>query len=558
MPDVAQSLLLGRPQFHDPTLAAHAREQGVASAWLRALAGGPKDAAAGVDGSFAVALRDTAGRSFAAVDRFATHALAYRVDADGLHFAERADALAGPGGADIDPQALFDYLHFHVSPSPRTVFGNVRRLPPGHFAWFENGTLSVAPYWIPEFDDRAAFSLGREKPGFLRLLRGAVAGQLDGSKPACYLSGGTDSSTVAGMLTQVADRRPATYSIGFEAVGYDEMSYARIAATHFGTEHHEYYVTPDDLVAAIPLVAGHYDQPFGNSSALPAYCCARMARDDGVTRLLAGDGGDELFGGNTRYATQRLLAWYEGLPAPLRSAVLEPFFGLSAVARAPLLRKGSGYIRHARLPMPERMHGFNLLRRTGTTEVLTEAFLRQVDLADADRQQRAVWETPRTADLVNRMLAYDWRYTLAETDLPKVTGTARLAGVDVGFPLLDASLLALSLRLPPAAKLKGLKLRWFFKEALRGFLPDAILAKQKHGFGLPFGPWLTRHDRLRALAADALGSLGTRGIVRPEFIRRLLAELLPAQPGYYGEMVWILVMLEHWLRRHAPDFAQAQ
>ena len=123
------------------------------------------------------------------------------------------------------------------------------------------------------------------------LLANAVRREIGTGRPACFLSGGTDSSTVAGMIREVTGQAPASYSIGFEAEGYDEMAYARIAAKHFGTDHHEYYVTPDDLIAAIPQVATHYDQPFGNSSALPAYYCAKFARENGVTRLLAGDGG---------------------------------------------------------------------------------------------------------------------------------------------------------------------------------------------------------------------------------------------------------------------------
>ena len=111
-----------------------------------------------------------------------------------------------------------------------------------------------------------------------------------------------------------------------------------------------------------------------------------------------------------------------------------------------------------------------------------------------------------------------------------------------------------SLRLPDHYKLKGLKLRWFFKEALRGFLPDEILSKKKQGFGLPFGVWAMRHAGLHRLAADSLGSLSTRGIVRPQFIRELLDSRLAQHPGYYGEMVWILMVLEQWLQHHAPAY----
>ena len=161
------------------------------------------------------------------------------------------------------------------------------------------------------------------------------------------------------------------------------------------------------------------------------------------------------------------------------------------------------------------MQMYNLLLRLGAENVFTPDFLAQVDQADPLRQQQAVWQQVQGASALNRMLAYDWRYTLAEADLPKVCGSTQLAGVAVGFPFLDQRLVDFSLRLPTDYKLKGLKLRWFFKEALRGFLPDEILTKKKQGFGLPFGVWANRHAGLRQFATDSLQVLGARGIVRP-------------------------------------------
>lgn len=550
-PGTARVLTLGAPRFGDARIAKLAREQGDAVAWRAALTQGAARAAAGVEGDFAVGVTDEAGRSFMAVDRFAVHSLCYRIIDGRLHFAARADELAAlPPAAAIAPQAIFDYLYFHVIPSPRTIFQGVHRLPPAHYAWFDRGQLTVAPYWVPEFceDPRPDFkSLAAE---FRQLVRNAVASQLDGSKPACFLSGGTDSSTVAGMLSELTGGRAATYSIGFEAEGYDEMQFARIAAKRFGTEHHEYYVTPDDLVRSIPAVAAHYDQPFGNSSVLPAFYCAKMARDNGVTRLLAGDGGDELFGGNTRYAKQRIFGWYDGVPAALRSGVLEPLLERTPLGTLPLARKGRSYIEQAKVPLPDRMQMYNLLLRLDAAQVFTPDFLAQVDTADPLRQQRAVWQQVPSASALNRMLAYDWRYTLAEADLPKVCGSTHLAGMQVAFPFLDAPLVDFSLRLPSEYKLKGLKLRWFFKEALRGFLPDEILTKKKQGFGLPFGVWANRHSGLRSFAAESLQALSERGIVRPIFINELLDQHLAAHPGYYGEMVWILMMLAQWLEQH--------
>ena len=547
------AMCVGKPRFRDPALAHLAAQGEHAKAWLSAFAHLGVGAPTVVDGDFAIGLRGLDDQVFLAVDRFAMQTLCYRVVDGTLHFAERADALCD-AGADLDPQALFDYLYFHVVPSPRTIFKGVFRLPPGHYALFEQGRLTVTPYWTPAFSERKLPSFAALREEFRSLLSNAVRHELDGTKAACFLSGGTDSSTVAGLIGQVLGRPAATYSIGFEAEGYDEMEFARIAAGRFGTEHHEYYVTPDDLVRSVGEVAGHYDQPFGNSSALPAYYCARVANTDGVTRMLAGDGGDELFGGNSRYAMQRVFGWYSQLPGGLRRGVMDPLFGLPAARNVPLLRKGASYIRQANTPMPDRLQNYNLLLRLGVREVLTPDFLSRVSQSAPLDAQRAVWAAAGDVADINGMLAYDWRFTLAESDLPKVRGSTQLAGVTVGYPFLDQALVDFSLRLPAAYKLKGLKLRWFFKEALRGFLPDEIIAKKKKGFGLPFGVWANRHEGLKQLAVDSLRSFAGRGIVRPEFIDSLLHTHLLAHPGYYGEMVWILMMLEQWLQRHAPQY----
>jgi asparagine synthase (glutamine-hydrolysing) len=428
-------------------------------------------------------------------------------------------------------------------------------LPPGHYALFQQGQLTVAPYWVPTFNEQSGASFGELKDEFRQLLQSAVATQIDGSKPACFLSGGTDSSTVAGMAALASGETVATYSIGFDAQGYDEMAYARLASKHFKTEHHEYYVTPDDLVRSIPTVAAHYDQPFGNSSALPAYYCAKMAHEDGVSKLLAGDGGDELFGGNTRYAKQKVFGWYGGIPAALRDRLLEPLSRLPVMSQIPLVRKAASYVNQARVPMPDRLMTYNLLFRLGVENMLIPELLAQIDQQSPARQQRGVWAETDTDKLVNQMLAFDWRYTLADCDLPKVVGTTALAGVGVGFPMLDDRLLSFSQKLPTAYKLKGFQLRWFFKEALRGFLPNEIITKKKQGFGLPFGTWANTHPALKALATDSLYSLSSRGVVRPDFVQALLTQRLPEHPGYYGEMVWILMMLEQWLAAKAPRFS---
>ena len=550
MTPLPNTLTLGSPRFS----AGSAQGTDVSAAWRALLLEkGAVGAAADVAGDFAVGLKQADGSAFMAVDRFSTQTLCYRVDGQEIEFAERADQLAGLN-AELDPQALFDYLYFHVIPSPRTVFSGVQRLPAGRYASFQQGRLTVAPFVTPSFSSPARPKFAELREEFLQLLRVAVQRQLDGTKPACFLSGGTDSSTVAGMIAAVCKEKPSTYSIGFEAAGYDEMEYARLAARHFGAEHHEYYFTADDLVKSIGDVAASYDQPFGNSSALPAYYCAQHARQDGVARILAGDGGDELFGGNSRYATQEVFGWYQHVPTALRRGLLEPIFSNSLVGAIPLLKKGTGYIRQANTPLPERLQAFNLVRRLGYQNVLQPGFLAQIDTSRVSQEQSSVWAEARSEHEIDRHLAYDWRYTLAESDLPKVRGTTSLAGLDVGFPMLDDDLLAFSMRLPPQYKLNRLRLRWFFKEALRGFLPDEVITKKKQGFGLPFGVWMMRHAGLNKLANDSVRSFATRGIVRPDFVEQLLSTHLPSHPHYYGTMVWILMMAEQWMRVHAPAY----
>jgi asparagine synthase (glutamine-hydrolysing) len=336
------------------------------------------------------------------------------------------------------------------------------------------------------------------------------------------------------------------------------MEYARLAARHFKTEHHEYYVTPADLVRSITDVAASFDQPFGNSSALPSYYCAKMARDDGVSKILAGDGGDELFGGNKRYAKQKVFGFYEHVPHLLKGSLMEPLLATQAGRAFALTRKVASYVEQARVPMPDRLQMYNLITRLGVSEVLTPQLLAQIDTGSPLSLERKVWHNARNCSHLNKELAFDWRFTLAESDLPKVLGATGLAGLAVGFPMLDERLLAFSLKLPSDYKLRGQKLRWFFKEALRGFLPDQILTKKKQGFGLPFGVWANTDPALKALATDSLHSLARRAVVRVEFIQTLLTQRLPEHPGYYGEMVWILMMLEQWLAAKAPGFSLAE
>jgi len=541
----------GRPRISDARLSELARRQGLARAVAAGYAEKGADILKLLAGSFSLAVLDGAARkALVATDRMGTRSLCYSADAHKLVFGSTLDAIgAYPGSSrQIRRQAIYDYVHFHVIPGPETAYADRNRLEPGTSLVWDDGQRHAQPYWSVEFveDEKRAFPALKEE--FLALLRKSVAEAAEDGSTGAFLSGGTDSSTVAGMLREVTGEAPRTFSIGFDAEGFDEVGYARIAARRFETRHKEYYVTPDDVVNAVPLIAAVHDQPFGNSSAVPTYYCAKLARDQGVDTLLGGDGGDELFGGNARYATQFLYSLYGDLPQPLRRTVLEPAFRL--LPEVGIVGKARRYMAHASLPMPARYDHYNLLQRLGPETVFTSEFLGGVCRGAPAAQVEQAYRSVNADSLINRMLGLDFKYTLADNDLPKVVRSSELAGVDVRFPLLHDEVVAFSARLAPALKLRGPRLRYFFKKALRDFLPPEIITKTKHGFGLPFGRWLQSHEPLRRLAFESLSRLKGRDIVRAEFIDQLTSVHVNSHADYYGTLVWILMMLEQWLEQH--------
>ena len=504
-------------------------------------------------GPCAFALIDQNGRGLLTTDRMGHHAVYYAQSGNTLIFGSNAaSVLAYPGlDAGLDSQSIFNYLYFHVIPAPRSIYRSVRRLLPGECLIFDKGQVTRQFYWqAPYAEDKSAppAELARE---FRSLLRQAVENCAQDPATGAFLSGGTDSSTVAGMLAQVRGAPVDTYSIGFHAEGFDETSYAKIAARHFGTRYHEYYVTPEDVVRAVPLIAAGYDEPFGNASAVPAYYCARLAADDGIHTLLAGDGGDEIFAGNARYAKQKIFELYGAVPGVLRHALIEPLaFKLPGAGAIAPLRKLRSYIEQAHIPLPDRLETYNFLHQHDIRQIFSDDFLEQVNAEEPVEDLRAIYARTSSLDPVNRMMHVDLKVTLADNDLRKVGRTSELAGMGVRYPLLDEDLVEFAGRVPASLKLKGYQLRYFFKDALKDFLPQEILKKSKHGFGLPFGLWMHEHAPLRELAYDSLGSLKQRGYLRPEYLDQLISLHRDQHSTYYGTMIWVLMMLEQWLQQH--------
>ncbi|HTP98422.1 MAG TPA: asparagine synthase-related protein [Casimicrobiaceae bacterium] len=544
-------MIAGRPRWLGGETAHNA--QSVARLALQAYRASGVSFLSLLGGTFALTLTVDAGHThLLAIDRMGVWSIAYHILDRGIVFGTSCDLVNDllDEPRELDPQSLLSYAFFHMVPGPSTIYARQSRIPPGGYVMLRDGRIEEGRYWRMKYEEVDGGDLPGLAAEFRGLLERSVIDELNGRVTGAFLSGGTDSSTVTGVLAKVSGAPARSYSIGFDAQGYDEIEYARIAARHFATEHHEYYVTPADVCALLPRLAQSCDQPFGNASIVPTYYCARLAGSDGVQLLLAGDGGDELFGGNERYATQAMLSWYGRVPSALREFGIEPALGLPWVERVPLLRKARGYVKQASLAVPERLHAYNLLRRNPIEDVFTPEFLSRVDPSGPLATLHAVYADADAQSELNRILALDLQFTLADNDLYKVNTGCRLAGVEVAYPLLSDRMVAFSATLPAGLKLKGTKLRYFFKRALKDFLPEAIIKKRKHGFGLPIGVWMRSDPTLQSTTYEALHALGARGMVRTAFIDRLTSEHRSGHAAYWGGEIWVLSQLELWLQAH--------
>lgn len=500
-------------------------------------------------GRFAFALFDAARqRTLLAIDRMGIEQMYYSTEG-GLAYgtALRRVRTTQP----LSKQALFNYLYFNVVPSPETIYSGIRKLEPGQLLAFEGDQAMLSFYWTPSHeqdDSTSEEELGKQ---LHETLRNAISYCSIDAATGAFLSGGLDSSTVVGFASDAVDGEFNAYTVGFSQEGYDEVEYARIAASHFGVTINEYYVTPQNIADEVQTIATAYDEPFGNSSAIPTLFCARLAAGQGKTHLLAGDGGDELFAGNERYATQSVFELYHRVPKILRRALLEPLFLKLPSDWNPLSRKGRRYIEQALVRLPERLQTYNFLHMNDCHEVFDANFMTQIDPNDPIRQMEDWYARSAGADVLTRMLFFDWKLTLADNDIRKVNTMCAEAGVRVSYPMMDDDLTEFSARVPSRLKLRSHYLRRFYKRAMSNYLPQHTLSKTKHGFGLPFGEWLKTSDELRARMLPSIEQLKERNIVSARFLDDLRHKHENEHAAYYGNILWILMMLEIWLQENA-------
>ena len=505
-----------------------------------------------LEGQFAVAIWDEQLQQLVlAADRHSFKTLYWSIHKGKLLFASRLCAIeCVKGSAEIHPAAVLQFLIHAVVPAPLTIYKDIERLEPGTALVYRKGQVQKNRYWDLNYEESGTSNVREWRDEVRECLRQSVYASLEGCDPqtmGAYLSGGTDSSSVVAFASE--RHSPfKTFSIYFENRRYDEIGFARTAAEHFHSCHHEECLQVGDAARAIPRIVDYYEEPFANSSAIGSYRCARLARDNGIDVLLAGDGGDELFAGNERYATDKKFALYHSSPETIRNLLIKPVAG--RLPKSGMLSMPMRYIRRAETPNPLRMFSYNFFLTQEGVEALAPDFVSETNPQDALRIPQAHFDSaPHATSELNRLLYLDVKMTLSDNDLRKVIGTAELAGVRVRFPLLDRRLVELSGRIPSYLKLKGFEKRYIFKQAMKGILPDKILYKKKHGFGVPVGCWMINDPAMKSIAAVVNEpETRQRGYFRPDFLARL-QELNRMHPAYYGEILWVVLMLELWHRR---------
>lgn len=510
-----------------------------------------------LQGAFAIVLFDHREQKLKAwTDHFGIERLIYSASPKGFGVSTDLRLLTGSGStkAEVEPAAVLEYLQYSCIPAPRTIYKGIFRLEPGNA--FTGGSTGVTTrYWDMSFQEEPAGSHSEEywAEETLKSVRSAVErsvhGLQDPDKLGCFLSGGTDSSSIASLVGQITGKRPRTFSIGFDHPSYNEMGYARIAAQRCNAEHYEYFVKASDILALLKKAAETYDEPFGNSSVIPTHYCAKLAAEHGMTHMLAGDGGDEIFGGNARYVEDQVFQRYESIPGWLRRSLVEPAVSLaSRVSSHRLPRRASSYVKRASIPMPDRIHSYSLLSSTPASELFTDGFMRTIQGNDPLEPARRHFRNAPTQNDLNRWLYLDLKMTITDNDLRKVTPMSRIAGITTRYPLLDPKLAEFTGRIPAGLKVKGAQLRYLFKKAMSGVLPQEIIKKTKHGFGLPYSVWVGEDKPLREFTFDALGSrrCRERGYFRPDLLEWLWSRYETIHRSYYGELLWIFLMLELW------------
>lgn len=512
-------------------------------------------------GAFALALWDKRTHSLLiAVDRFAVKPLIYFSNGRQLVFASQPRGIFASRcvAKEPNPEVIASFLNFGMVPAPSCAFTGLAKLAGGCYLTWSMGETQLKRYWDLEYsecDRSSTAALASELRARIEKAVELCSEGMDTPELGCFLSGGTDSSSILGVLSRHRHASINAFSIGFSEERFSELEYARIAAHEYQARHEIAILQPQATFDDIMTVAQAYDEPFGNASVLPTYACLKLARECGVRVMLAGDGGDELFGGNERYLTEKKYGIYDAIPRLLREGMIEPL--AASLPIMGLAGKARRYIGRLAQKNPDRYFQWLLLQMFPSDKVLGDGIRLSNGHRDLLAIPRAHHRNAPAHSELNRLLYVDIKMTLGDNDLPKVVRTAELAGVKVRFPYLDHPLAEFSGRLPVNMKVHGFDKRFLFKKAMAGVLPEAILSKKKHGFGLPIGMWLKQHPLWRCFAQDVLLDPATyqRGYFQRSFVEELFSRMDADNSTYYGDLLWLFIMVELWHRHHMAPVA---
>jgi len=508
-------------------------------------------------GMFAFAIWDDAERRlFVARDRLGKKPLYYWHHGRLFLFASEPKALlCHPAVArGLDWSAFHHYLVFGYTPATRSIFDEIRKLPPAHTATLVDGRLTQRRYWQlpPSVTPPRPRVTREESAAAVRAgLREAVRLRLESDVPlGVFLSGGVDSSAVVASMREVTSGRIATFSVGFgrAAPTYDELPYARLVARRFATEHHEEILEPD-VQAILPEIVRGFDEPFADSSAIPTYVVAQATARH-VKVALSGIGGDETFGGYPRYLGLRVSALHARLPRWLRHA------SRSLAAHLPDSASSRNWADWARRFTAEpdaapgdRYVGWTRFFGDAQLAILTTPALAAHLGPNVDELQQRAFATGGHGDPVDGAFRVDLAAYLPDDLLTMADRMSMASSLEVRAPFCDHRIIEESLRLSPRAKMPGGRLKGLLKTAFAGVLPEEVLAHRKQGFMIPLGDWLRRD--LRPTLDDLLAPdcVRMRGLFNADTVETMKLEHLTGARTH-ADRLWTLMMAEQWMREY--------
>ncbi|MCI0392814.1 MAG: asparagine synthase (glutamine-hydrolyzing) [Acidobacteria bacterium] len=488
-------------------------------------------------GMFAFAIWNSRKRSlFLARDRAGKKPLHYAFAGRTLLFgSEIKSLLQYPGlSREVNLEALSDYLSFGYIPDPATAFRGIHKLAPGYTLTFEDGQVRTRCYWDFNYNGESESGPPREESYYIERLRDLLAEsvrmRLESEVPlGAFLSGGIDSSTIVALMAREMGQPVKTFSIGFKESSFDELKYARLTARRFRTEHYEFVVTPD-ICRIVEDLVWHHDEPFADISSIPTYAVSKMAREH-VTVALAGDGGDELFGGYDSYLKERRFDRYERIPAAIRRKVFRP------LSRSlPRGAYGKRFLGHIALdPGPRCVDGMSFFNDEAINDLLSPEVRRALDGYSSAAAFERFYAKPASADRLDHQLYLDAKAYLPGDILVKVDRMSMANSLETRAPLLDHKLIEFVQTIPASLKLRGTETKYILKRAVSGLIPDEIIHRPKQGFDVPLKHWF--NHELREMLNDTLDDQRTR------------------QRGYFNLNAVMAIQKEH--RRGRRDHARS-